>query len=130
MAKPTWVDVTAVLAIHDEQLAEHGGAIGLRDLSRLESALARPRKPYTYQSATLAALAASYAYGIAMNHPFLDGNKRTSLVVTELFLALNGTALIADDKAAVITWLKLAAGLLSETELTAWIAANSRAESR
>ena len=126
MAEPTRVDLPVVLAIHDEQLAEHGGATGLRDLSLLESALARPRNLYAYKSASLAALAASYAYGIAMNHPFLDGNKRTSFVVSELFLALNGVELTVEDNAVVITWLKLARGHISEAELAAWMAANSR----
>jgi death-on-curing protein len=80
---------------------------------------------YAYENVSLAALAASYAYGIAKNHPFLDGNKRTSFVVAELFLALNGVRLTVDDDGVVITWLKLASGQLSETELMSWIAANS-----
>jgi death on curing protein len=126
MAEPTWVDLSVVLAIHDEQLAEHGGAPGLRDLHLLESAIARPRNLYAYKSASLAALAANYAYGIAMNHPFLDGNKRTSFVVAELFLALNGMDLDVDDDGVVITWLKLASGQISQTELASWIAKRCR----
>lgn len=126
MAEPTWIDVSVVLAVHDEQLAEHGGATGLRDLRLLESALARPRNVYAYESAALATLAASYAYGIANNHPFLDGNKRTSFVVVELFLAVNGMDLAVDDDDVVVTWLKLASGQMSESELASWIAANCR----
>jgi death on curing protein len=124
VAEPTWIDLSVVLAIHDEQLAEHGGATGLRDLHLLESALARPRNLYAHESGSLAALAASYAYGLAINHPFLDGNKRTSFVVAELFLAVNGMDLTVDDDGVVITWLKLASGQISETELASWIGAS------
>jgi len=126
--EPIWVDITVVLAIHDEQLAEHDGASGVRDSGLLESALARPRNRYAYKKKPPAVLAASYAHGIASNHPFLDGNKRTSFVVTELFLALNGIALTATDEAATVAWLKLAAGEISEEELASWIAANSRSD--
>jgi death-on-curing protein len=126
VAEPAWIDLSVVLAIHDEQLAEHGGATELRDLHLLESTLARPRNLYAYESVSLAALAASYAYGIAINHPFLDGNKRTSFVVAELFLAVNGIDLTIDDDGVVITWLKLASGQISETELVSWIAASCR----
>lgn len=126
MAEPTWIDLAVVLAVHDEQLAEHGGATGLRDLRLLESALARPRNVYAYESAALAALAASYAYRIANNHPFLDGNKRTSFVMAELFLAVNGMDLAVDDDDVVMTWLTLASGQMSESELASWIAANCR----
>ncbi len=127
MAEPTWIDLSVVLAVHDEQLAEHGGATGLRDLRLLESALARPRNVYAYDSPTLAALAASYAFGIANNHPFLDGNKRTSFVVAELFLAVNGMDLAVNDDDVVMTWLKLASGQMSESDLALWIAASCRA---
>jgi death on curing protein len=124
VAEPTWIDLSVVLAVHDEQLAEHGGATGLRDLRLLESALARPRNVYAYESAARAALAASYAFGIANNHPFLDGNKRTSFVVAELFLAVNGMDLAVDDDDVVMTWLKLASGQISESELASWITAS------
>jgi death on curing protein len=123
---PFWVDVSVVLAVNDEQLAEHGGASGMRDPGLLESALARPRNRYAYDQASLHALAARYAYGIAKNHPFVDGNKRTSLVIAELFLNLNGIELTASDEAVVITWLRLAAGGMSEAELESWITENSR----
>jgi death on curing protein len=123
--EPIWVDASVVLAVHDEQLAEHGGASGVRDPDLLESALARPRNRCAYEKASLHALAASYAHGIAKNHPFVDGNKRTSLVIAELFLSLNGVEITASDEAVVITWLKLAAGDISEIGLDDWITKNS-----
>jgi death-on-curing protein len=128
--EPIWVDASVVLAVHDEQLAEHGGASGLRDPGLLESALARPRNRYAYDKASLHVLAASYAHGIAKKHPFIDGNKRTSLVIAELFLNLNGIVLTASDEAVVMTWLRLAAGNISEIELGNWIADNSRRMSK
>jgi death-on-curing protein len=125
MDEPAWIDLAVVLAIHDEQLAEHGGQPGVRDQRLLESALGRPRNQFTYGETALAGLAASYAFGISRNHPFLDGNKRTSLVVAELFLAVNGVELRAPDADCVATFLALAAGELTEAELAEWIAANS-----
>ena len=130
MQEPIWVDASVVLAVNDEQLAEHGGASGVRDPGLLESALARPRNRYAYDKASLHALAASYAHGIAKNHPFMDGNKRTSLVIAELFLNLNGIELTASDEAVVMTWLKLAAGDISEIGLADWITENSRRMSK
>lgn len=130
MQEPIWVDASVVLAVNDEQLAEHGGASGVRDPGLLESALARPRNRYAYDKASLHALAASYAHGIAKNHPFIDGNKRTSLVIAELFLNLNGIELTASDEAIVMTWLKLAAGDISEIGLEDWITENSRRMSK
>lgn len=128
--EPIWVEASVVLAVNDEQLAEHGGASGLRDPGLLESALARHRNRYAYEKASLYALAASYARGIAKNHPFIDGNKRTSLVIAEVFLNLNGIVLTASDEAVVMTWLKLAADGISELELGNWIADNSRRMSK
>jgi death-on-curing protein len=125
MPEPVWVDLDVVLAIHDEQLAEHGGQPGVRDRGLLESNKARPRKQFAYGEASIARLAASYAFGISRNHPFLDGNKRTSLVVAELFLELNGLDLSATDAECVTTFLRLAAGELTEDQLADWIAANS-----
>lgn len=125
MREPTWIDLEVVLAVHDEQLAEHGGQAGVRDRGLLESALDRPRNQFAHGEASLTRLAASYAFGISRNHPFLDGNKRTSLVVAELFLELNGYALTADDTQCVTTFLQLAAGELTEDQLSDWIAANS-----
>jgi death-on-curing protein len=127
MSEPTWIDLEVVLAIHDEQLAEHGGQAGVRDRGLLESALARPRNQFGYGESSLARLAAAYAFGISRNHPFLDGNKRTSLVVAELFLDLNGFELAASDGACVATFLSLAAGELTEDDLAHWVTENSRA---
>jgi death-on-curing protein len=128
MSAPTWIDRGVVLAIHDEQLAEHGGQPGVRDVGLLESALARPRNQHAYGQASIAHLAASYAFGISRHHPFLDGNKRTSLVVAELSLELNGLRLTATDVECVATFLALAAGDLSEDELAGWISAHSVTE--
>lgn len=108
-----------VLAVHDAQIAEHGGGQGLRDEGLLEAALDRPRNLFHYGEPDMAALAAAYAYGLAKNHPFVDGNKRTSFVACELFLAINGHELTMDDTEAVTTWLALAAGELEEEQL-AW----------
>lgn len=121
MAEPVWIVRDVVLAVHDEQLSEHGGQSGVRDLGLLESALARPRNQYAYGETSITRLAASYAFGLSRNHPFLDGNKRTSLVVAELFLALNGLELAASDAECVTTFLALAAGELTEEELAGWI---------
>jgi death-on-curing protein len=113
-----------VLAIHDAQLAEHGGASGVRDRGLLDSALARPQHLAAYGEPDIATLAAAYAFGIARNHPFVDGNKRTALVALETFLALNGHDLAADDAACVVTMLGLAAGELEEDALADWVRAN------
>jgi death-on-curing protein len=125
MPEPTWIELDVVLAVHDEQLAEHGGQPGVRDRGLLESALARPRNQFAYGEQSIARLAASYAFGISRNHPFLDGNKRTSLVVTELFLELNEVELAASNAECVTTFLRLAAGDLHEDDLAAWIATHS-----
>jgi death-on-curing protein len=119
--KPVWIDLEVVLAIHDEQLAEHGGQAGVRDRGLLESALARPQNQFSYGEHALTRLAASYAFGISRNHPFLDGNKRTSLVVAELFLDQNGQELTASDAECVTAFLALAAGDLTEDQLADWI---------
>jgi death on curing protein len=124
--EPVWVGLDVVLAIHEEQLAEHGGQAGVRDHGLLESALSRPLNRSQYSAATLVELAAAYAYGISRNHPFIDGNKRMSLVVAELFLALNGIELTASDDDCVLVFLRLAAGDLPEDVLAAWIESNSR----
>jgi death-on-curing protein len=108
------------LAVHDAQIAEHRGSAGLRDEGLPESALVRPKNLFTHESASLAQLAATYAYGLCKNHPFTDGNKRTSLVVAELFLNLNGRVLEATDVECVIVWRNLAAGEIDEPGLTLW----------
>jgi len=118
----TWVADDVVLAIHEAQLAEHGGIAGVRDEGLLASALARPRNLEAYgEDVDAASLAAAYAFGVARNHPFLDGNKRTAFVVMELFLNLNGWTLEADDADCISTMLALAAGELSEKALTKWL---------
>ena len=125
MTEPVWIDLEVVLAVHDEQLAEHGGQPGVRDRGLLESAMARPQNQFAYGEQSIARLAASYAFGLSRNHPFLDGNKRTSLVVAELFLALNGSELTATDAECVTTFIRLAAGDLTEEQLADWIAGHS-----
>ncbi len=127
MNEPVWVELDVVLAIHEEQIAEHGGGVGIRDIGLLESALARPLNLAAFGEPDLAALAAAYAFGICRNHPFVDGNKRAAFVVCELFLALNGQALTAADGDCVSTILALAAGELDERALTTWVRNNSRA---
>jgi death-on-curing protein len=116
-----WINPAAVLAIHDEQIAEHGGADGVRDTALLESALARPLNLAGYRTPDVFALAASYAFGIAKNHPFVDGNKRTALVLCELFLELNGWRNEADDAQTLAATLDLAAGEIDEEGFAAWL---------
>ena len=108
------------MAAHAEQLVEHGGGEGVRDPALLESAMARPLNLVAYGDPDAAALAAAYAFGIARNHPFVDGNKRTAAVVSETFLVLNGFALGASDAELVVAFLALAAGELSEAETADW----------
>lgn len=115
-----WVTLEVAKAAHAEQLAEHGGGEGVRDEGLLESAMARPLNLAAYGEPDAAELAAAYAYGIARNHPFVDGNKRTAAVVSEAFLVLNGYALRATDAELVVAFLALAAGELSEEELADW----------
>jgi len=112
-----WVSLETALAAHQEQLAEHGGGSGVRDATLLESAMARPQNLAAYGQPDIAALAAAYAFGIARNHPFVDGNKRTAAVVSETFLIRNGGWLNATDAELVVTFLALAAGELAEDEL-------------
>lgn len=123
--KVKWISDQTVLAIHRWQIAEHGGAEGLRDEGLLQSALARPRflLEYNDHPPDIAALAASYAYGIIRNHPFIDGNKRVSLVVARTFLILNNKEMIARPEDKYLTWLRLAEGNLTEDELADWIRA-------
>jgi death-on-curing protein len=118
-----WLTTADVLAIHDQLIAEHGGADGIRDINLLASALARPQQLFAYGDSEpdMAALAAAYAFGIAKNHAFVDGNKRTSAVVTEAFLRLNGLSLTATDIEMVQTWSDLGAGLVTEPDLIDWL---------
>ena len=117
----TWLSIELIRAAHEEQLVEHGGPPGIREESLLVSALARPQNRAMYESPDVADLAASYAFGIARNHPFIDGNKRTAFVAMEVFLDLNGWELSASDEACVLTMLALAAGQLEEQALAQWI---------
>lgn len=118
----TWVVESVALAIHEAQLAEHGGLPGIRDEGLFSSAMARPQNLAAYRERPDAAdLAASYAFGLARNHPFLDGNKRTAFVAMELFLNLNGWKLNADDAECISTMESLAAGNLSENKFAAWL---------
>lgn len=119
----TWVALDVVAAIHDRQLSEHGGGDGLRDAGLLSSALARPENAAAYGTPDAAALAAAYAFGLAKNHPFVDGNKRTAWVVARLFLALNGCRLDFIPGEAIATVESLAAGTLDESQLAEWFRA-------
>jgi death-on-curing protein len=114
------VSEQVALAVHDRQLAEHGGPSGLRDAGGLASALARPVNRWAYGEDDLFALAAAYAFGIARSHPFTDGNKRTAWVTARLFLRKNGLSLVFTEREAIATALALAAGELSEDELADW----------
>ncbi|MXP42316.1 type II toxin-antitoxin system death-on-curing family toxin [Altererythrobacter soli] len=120
MTEWVWLREDVVLAFHDEQLAEHGGAAGIRDRGLLDSALARPQNLQAYGEPDAAALAAAYAYGIARNHPFVDGNKRTAAVAALLFLDLNSAAYSIGEAELVVMVLALAAGELSEDEVAQW----------
>jgi death-on-curing protein len=116
-----WLDTAVLLCVHDEQLAEHGGAAGVRDEGLFESALARPRHLAHYGQPDLADLAACYGYGLARNHPFIDGNKRTAFVAVELFMELNGHSLRASDVDCVLSMLAVASGKWEEADLADWV---------
>lgn len=115
-----WVSHRAALTAHAEQIAEHGGGDGIRDMGLFESAMARPQQLEAYGEPDAAALAAAYAFGLARNHPFVDGNKRTANVVSLLFLLKNGWRVEADDADMTVAFIALAAGELSEDELADW----------
>lgn len=120
-----WIEIQTVLAIHKDQIAEHGGAPGVRDQGLLESALSRPKNRALYEeAASLPRLAASYAYGLARNHSFVDGNKRVALSVAGVFLMINGHRLDATDREAERMTFGLAAGEVSESEFANWIERN------
>ena len=122
MSEPEWLDLDIVLDFHAEQLALFGGADGLRDFGLLESALARPVNKFAYGESDLAALAAAYGFGIAQNHSFIEGNKRTALASMIVFLGLNGSDLDAPQESATAIMLSLAAGEITEDGLARWIA--------
>jgi len=121
-----WLSRQFILAIHDEQLAEHGGAIGVRDEGLLESALVRPLKRAGYGEPDVAELAALYAIAIARNHPFVDGNKRTAFAALFTFLALNGMVFEPPEVDAAMAVLRLAAGDMDDDEFTTWVRANTQ----
>ena len=126
MTEPRWLELDIVLDFHAEQLTLFGGPDGIRDLGLLESALARPQNKLAYGETDLAALAAAYGFGIARNHPFVDGNKRTALASMIVFLNLNKLALVAPQEAASAIVLALAAGEIGEEVLARWIGDNIR----
>lgn len=122
-AEPVWIETELAFAIHDRQLAEHGGPVGVRDAAALETALGRPRNQWVYGEIDLCALAAAYAYGVARNHPFTDGNKRTAWVLARLFLALNDVRVGFAPEDAIKMVLALASGSLGEAEVAKWLKA-------
>jgi death-on-curing protein len=126
MKKPVWLDRTDCLAIHEMMLAQHGGRAGVRDEGLLESALAKPQNPFSYGSPTTPEMAASYAAGIILNHPFVDGNKRTGFMMAATFLELNGLVFAATEESVVEKTLALAAGELKEGGYAAWLKASCR----
>lgn len=121
-----WIDPDVLLAAHDEQLEEHGGPSGIRDRGLLESAMGRPQNLAAYGNPDAAALSAAYGFGLAKNHAFVDGNKRIAFVALELFLALNGFELTADDMQCVLIMLSVGSGSFSEDELADWIRKHSK----
>ena len=125
MSEPRWPSRAEVDAIHDTQLAEHGGLAGMRDEGLLESALARPVNAYAYGETDLRALAANYAFGIARNHPYVDGNKRTAFLAAYAFLYANGIELTAAEADVAKTMLAVAAGAIDEQAFGAWLRAHT-----
>jgi death-on-curing protein len=127
-----WIEKALAIAIHERQLAEHGGGSGVRDAGLLDSALGRPRQLQTYGDPPpdLADLAASIAFGLARNHPFVDGNKRTAAVACETFIMLNGAVLLADDLELYPRYVALAEGSLSETEFASWLREHIRLDGK
>ncbi len=127
MAEPNWIGREITLVYHELQIAEHGGAAGVRDLGLLESALAKPKNLFAYSETalTMPRLAASYAFGIAGNHPFVDGNKRTAMVVAFTFLELNGYEVLATQEEAYFAFLAVANGEIAEEELARLLEAHS-----
>ena len=127
MPAPIWIELAGTLVIHDQSLAEHGGLEGVRDQTVLESALARPKNllAYSKMPVSLPRLAAAYAFGIVRNHLFVDGNKRTALIVAFTFLELNGIEINAPAESTYLAFFNLAAGKLSEDGLTQWLEQNA-----
>lgn len=125
---PRFLSAELATAVHDRQLAEHGGAVGVKDIGLLGSAISRPINKHGYGEDDLCALAAAYAFGIARNHPFVDGNKRTAWVMARLFLQLNGVSLAFDKGDATRTMIALAAGELAEEAMAEWFRNHVTAE--
>lgn len=130
MNEPIWLGIELIERLHDRQLAEHGGPAGVRDRGMLESALGRAQQKFLYGGidVDLPGLAAAYAFGLARNHPFVDGNKRTAAVACELFLELNGYLLVASDEDLYPVFVALAASELEEDQLAQWLRRHSRPE--
>ena len=126
MREPVWVFREVVLMLHEQSLAQFGGSAGVRDEGLLDSALGRPQHRFAYGKPTLFDLAASYAFGLVKNHPFIDGNKRTGFIVAVTFLELNGLRFGASEVDATVRTLALAAGEMTETAYSAWLKANSK----
>jgi death-on-curing protein len=124
MTRWLWLSQAVIVAVHDAQLATHGGGTGVRDQSLLESALARPENLAAYGTPDASDLAAAYGFGISRNHAFIDGNKRTGFVAAEMFLILNGFQLAADDTNSALTMLAVSAGDITEAEFADWIRLN------
>lgn len=126
MKEPRWLTEAVVLAIHERLLADHGGLAGIPDQGLLESALERPQNLFAYEKPSIYALAAAYAHGIAKNHPFLDGNKRTAFMAAYTFLGRNGHQLIASEEKAVVATQELAAGNMSQQAFSIWLKMESK----
>jgi death-on-curing protein len=126
MSEPVWVMRSVIDAMHDMQLAEHGGASGVRDEGLLESALARPQNLHVPGESNLCALAAAYAFGLARNHPYVDGNKRTAFLAAYVFLKINGVSLTATEIDAAAAMLNLASGTIDEGSFAVWLRANTQ----
>lgn len=126
MIEPYWVLNEIVIAVHQMVIAEHGGSLGIRDEGLLDSALTRPRQVIFYEAeATIFDLAASYGFGLAKNHPFIDGNKRAALSIAAIFLEINGSTFDAPEPEAAVVFEKLSAGDLSGKELAKWFSDTS-----
>ena len=127
MEEPLWMELADAIIAHDLELAAHGGSAGIRDAGLLDSALARPRNLWAYAESapSLAVLAAAYAFGISSNHPFVDGNKRTALLVSFAFLDVNASEVIASQEDAFLIILGLAAGEITEEQLARWFERNT-----
>lgn len=123
---PQWIDLSVVLAIHEQQIAEHGGSLGIRDLGMIESALGPPQNLLVYNDPDIFDQAAAYGYGLAQNHGFIDGNKRTAYVVTRLFLILNGYDISASAIEKVVTFEKVGKGEIDQAALASWLRSHSK----